>query len=424
MNKIIRMALLMIFVCMPFFYAQSQSGYLEEEIWSRTNPTTGLESDFIITSSGIKLFGKIISNYDYSNYDKVEFEHNGSLKTYFPADLQAFGLSNGRFFMSKKLDESSSLEFVQILFSGKLQLDYKKGKYYIDNGIEIQELRSYYQDVTYDGEKRRKRIKLYISTLKILTAGSCGFELTELIEKSSLDEQDFIKILTQYHECEKLPYKLHVEKIPFVQISPTVALGIGGDFTKASEILEGVNYAFSNSLSYKALAGLRLHDFRKFPKSSIDLRVGYQMKSSTLDVSYIARQELITASQEFQESTIVIPFSYNFSIIKRGEKDIYVGLVLTAWLSSLKNELTIIEQSRINVPEVIFLYERDFMTLTDYSVKPGVKVGANLPLAGKMKLFTEMEVDFFNNFYSVQVLNLPGVDISRTYVSLQFGLQF
>lgn len=414
----------MFLIGMPFFYVHAQGGYIEEDLWSNSNPATGLDSDFIITSNGSKLFGKIISNYDYSDYKKVEFEHNETVKTYFPADLRAFGLTNGRFFMSKKLPESTEKEFVQILFSGRLQLDYKKGRYYLDNGIEIQELRSFYQDISTPGNVKKRRIRLYISTLKILTAGKCGFEMNDLIERARLEEQDLIRILAQYHECEELPYKLHVDKIPFVKFSPTVTLGVGSDFTKSPDITEEVNYAFSSSLSYKVFVGFRLHDFRRSPKSSIDLRVGYVTKTATINASYSYRHELITASQEFKESTIVIPFSYNFSLVKRGEKDIYLGLIMTAWLSSIKNDLTIIEQSNIYGPPETILYERDFMTDTDYAVQPGLKVGANFPIAAKMKFFTEMEVDFLNKFYSVQVLHLPTVNINRTYVSLQFGLQF
>ncbi|TXE02523.1 hypothetical protein [Algoriphagus aquimarinus] len=169
MVKILRVVAVLFLIAMPFFYAQAQSGYVEESVWSNVNTASGQASDFIITNNGTKLFGVIQRNFDYTEYDKVIFEASNGGNTYLPAELKAFGLDNGQFFMSKRLPDSSELEFVQILFSGNLQLDYKKGKYYIDNGLEIQELRAYYEDITVDGEKRRRSIKLYISILKITT---------------------------------------------------------------------------------------------------------------------------------------------------------------------------------------------------------------------------------------------------------------
>jgi len=424
MVKILRVVAVLFLIAMPFFYAQAQSGYVEESVWSNVNTASGQASDFIITKNGTKLFGVIQRNFDYTEYDKVIFEASNGGNTYLPAELKAFGLDNGQFFMSKRLPDSSELEFVQILFSGNLQLDYKKGKYYIDNGLEIQELRAYYEDITVDGEKRRRSIKLYISILKILTSGTCGFEMQDLIEKSRLDEQDFIRILTQYHECEELPYKLHIEKIPFVKLSPTFSLGLGADFTSASNVPNKFNYAFTNSSRYVAFAGFRLHDFRKFPKSSLDLRIGYVMYSGTIDASIYKGNDLVTASQTFRENSIVIPFSYNYSFVKRKDFDLYLGLVLSGWFSSGITELGILELTATYKPGEIQLVEEKIMRVSTNKVFPSLKTGANFTISDKMKVFTELGVEFFKDYYNVQILASPLINLNRTYVSLQLGLEF
>ncbi|REG84477.1 hypothetical protein [Algoriphagus antarcticus] len=424
MVKILRLVTVLVLLSMPFIRAHAQGGYIEESVWSNVNPASEQASDFIITKNGEKLFGDVVSAYDFANYEKVDFEYRGSVKTYSPVDLKAFGLENGRFFMSKKLSESSEVEFVQILFSGRLQLDYKKGKYYLDNGTDIQELRSYYQDVPGEGSPKKRHIKLYISILKINTSGTCGFEMNDLIERSRVDEQDFIQIVTQYHACEELPYKLHVEKIPFAKISPTAAIGAGSEFTKSSDIPENFNYSFSKSLSYRAFLGFRLHDFRRTPKSSIDLRIGFMMRSATLEASSVTRAEVITASQEFKESSIFIPFSYNYSFFKKGVTDIYMGLVLTTWLSTLQNDLSIIEQTLTLAPNETILYEQRNMDVVSSSFSPGMKAGANFPLNSKMTLFTEFGVDFIKDYYTVQVLSSPIIHLNRTYLSFQVGIEF
>jgi hypothetical protein len=423
MIRKLRLAACLFMVCAPFFYAQAQSGYIEESAWSNINPISGQASDFIITADGDKLFGVILRNYDYNNYDQVDFEHNGAVKTYFPGDLRSFGLENGRFFVSKLLPESSSLEFVQVLLSGRLQLDFKKGNYYLDNGVQIQHLRSYYRDVEGHGTSTRRQVKLYIATLKINTAGECGMELTDLIERSRIDEQDFIRILTQYHECENLPYKLHVEKIPFFKFSPTLALGVGMDLTKAPEIHEKTNYAFSNSMSYNAFVGFRLHDFRRFPKSSFDLRLGYIHRSATFNASSENMREVVTGGHEFSESNVVIPFSYNFSFVKKTDTDIYLGLVMSAWFTSTKTNMSILE---FNVPSIgeTLLYEQKIVSVKKQSTIPGIKLGASFPISSNWKFFSELQLDYLSDFYAFELLDSRSISVNRTYLSIKAGIEF
>ena len=423
MIKISRLVAIILFICTPFFYAQAQSGFIEESVWSNIDPATGSASDFIITQGGTKIFGEIARDYDHSDYEEVTFDFNGDVKTYNPSDLQAFGLADGLFFLSKKLPDSSELEFVQVLFSGKLQLDYRRGNYYIDNGVEIQQLKEYHQDLSEGGAKRSRVIKFYTSTLKVLTAGKCSEGLSGLIEKSNLDGQDFIKILTQFHECEEIPYKLHVESIPFVKISPIVSMGIGSSFSYSSEISDNTNFNFSNSIDYRVFAGIRLHDFRRFPRSSIDLRLGYVTRSTTYDASYEVRHEIATGTQQFKESSIVIPLGYNYSIVKNANKEIYVGLVMSAWLSSFNNDQYLIEISNIYGPIETQVFEEQSITLTDNTVNPGIRAGANFPISSKMKLFVELEADYLNDFYFSQLGDSPVFRINRTSVSLQVGIE-
>jgi hypothetical protein len=326
--------------------------------------------------------------------------------------------------MSKKLPNSAELEFVQILLSGRLQLDYKKGKYYLDNGTEIQELRNYYKTVTNEGSPKSRNIKLYISILKINTSGTCGFALQDLIEKSRVDEQDFIQILIQYHECEDLPYKLHVEKIPFLRISPTTSFAAGLDLTKSHDILDNFNYSFSNSLSYGAFVGFRLHDFRRFPKSSLDFKIGYVMLNTTLDASVERMREINTASQEFKESNVVIPISYNYSFFKNSFTDIYMGLVLTGRFSSLQNNLSIVEITSSTSEDKTVLYEQEIMSVSSFNLMPGIKFGANFPTNSKLKFFTELGIDYMKDHYKVRILNLPEFNINRTFISFQVGVEF
>jgi hypothetical protein len=249
-------------------------------------------------------------------------------------------------------------------------------------------------------------------------------DLTDLIENSKIDEQDFIQILTLYHECEELPYKLHVEKIPFVKVSPTIALGIGTDFSKGSTLPANRNYSFSNSVNYRAFAGVRLHDFRRFPRSSFDLRVGYLSRSTIFESSYLQSVEVITASQEFTERSVVIPINFNYSILKRMDTEIYLGLVAAVWINSQKDDLAIIDLTNSMNKNEITLIEGAFLSVSKNSFVPGIKLGGNLPISSKKRLFAEIQADYLKEYYTVGIVNLPRFSINRTHVSLQVGLEF
>ncbi|WBL41848.1 hypothetical protein PBT90_13910 [Algoriphagus halophytocola] len=417
------MAIVLILTSLPFFQAQAQSGYIEENIWSSLDPGRGIASDFVIFPNGTKVFGQIQRNYDVTDYSEVVFVSQGNTQVFGPKDLYGFGIENGRFFLSKTLSEESGREFVQVIFSGKLQLDYKNGNYYIDNGIEIQKLRAFYQITPGAGTSKQRRIKLYISTLKVLTAGECGFQLIDLIEKSRLEEQDLIRILTQFHECEQLPYKLHVEKIPFVKFSPTVAFGVGADFLQSHSRSEKYKGAFSSILGYRVSAGIKLHDFRRSPKSSFEIRAGYVTRPVDFETSFSYSVNDITASAQFEEKSIVIPVSYSYSFLKRGGMDYYLGLVGGVWMSKLDNNKGFVDDAYNGGMEGVLIMESQLFSTTDLKIVPGIKLGASIPISHSFDLFAEVEAQYLRDFYTVSIPNLPQYYYNRTYVSFQIGLE-
>ena len=325
--------------------------------------------------------------------------------------------------MSKRLPDSAQLEFVQILFSGKLQLDYKKGKYYIENGLGIQELRAYYQDVTVDGEKRRRNIKLYISTLKILTSGACGFEFIDLIEKSRLDEQDLIRILTQYHECEELPYKLHVEKIPLFKASPTLDVGFRTIQIRSFENELGRASRIDNPYYFQAELGIRLHDFRKSPRISVDMRLGYGRLSGTWEVSQNSPAILITGSQVFRQQLISAPISFNYSFFKKDDKDVYFGLKAGALFNLVKAEEGTIDLTYIGAKET-YLSEMEILNIKKTLFVPGIKLGASFPYGQKGNFYTELNADYSKMIYMTYLPNNNNVGYNAVSVSVNVGIQF
>lgn len=423
MVKILRLAAVFLLMGLPFFCAQAQSGFIEASIWSNVDPSTGLSSDFIIKPDGTKLFGEIQKAFDVKDYEQVIFESNDGVKTYLPADLKAFGLGNGRFFMSKILPESTELEFVEILFSGKLQLDYRKGAYYIDNGLEIIQLRSYYKDYSVDGTERRRNVKLYIATLKILTSGKCGFDLIGLIERARLEGQDLIQILTQYHKCENLAYRVHVEKVPLVKISPTLGAGLGTVFISSYDNGQGRASRINRSIYIQSEVGIRFHDFRKSPRFSLDLRLGYSLLSSTWEISQNNLSSLITGTQDFKQTSVSVPISFNYSFFKKNDRDIYFGLKSAVIFNSIKAETGFIDFTYLGAKET-YLSEMEILNVDKLLFMPGAKLGGNFPIGQKRIFYTELHTDYSKRAYMTSLPNYDDVGYNSVSVSINVGIQF
>lgn len=420
--RVLWLATIILWIWIPYC-VQAQSGYIEESVWSNVDPASGLASDFIITSTGDKLFGRLVRNFDYTEYDKVEFENNETVTTYFPSDLTAFGLNNGRFFMSKKLPESTEQVFVQILLSGRLQLDYKKGRYYLDNGYEIQELRSFYQDISTPGDEKKRRVNLYISILKILTAGKCGLEIKDLIERARLEEQDLIRILTQYHSCEELPFKVHVDKIPFVKFSPIVGLGLGTSYIKSSENEYSRASSIDQPFYFQVEGGLKFHDFRKSPRMSFDLRFEYHMMSSSWSISQANSSILVTGSQKFKQRSILIPFSVNYSFYKRDELNLYFGVSAGVMFNSMNTQEGFIDFTYLNSNET-YLSNMKLVDINPSLFIPGLKLGSSIPINKKRSIYAEIQAKYAREMYLTFLPNSNNVGCNSTLVSFNVGFEF
>lgn len=422
MVKKLRLAIVILFIWMPFFYAQAQGGFIEESVWSNIDPTTGNPSDFIITQDGSKFFGVIKRQFDYPDYDEIDFEFSGNVKTYLPADLKAFGLDNGRFFMSKRLPNTPELEFVQILLSGKEQLDLWEGKFFLDNGHEIQPLNIVRKTDTSGGTKRIRKIKIYISFLKNATLGKCGDDLKYLIETADIKESDFIEILEKYHICEGLPYKIHVDRIPTAKTSFTFGLGSGMQFLPKKNIVDRKN-SLESPVFYQGFVGLRFDEFRNNPRLSADVRVAYQQSSTTWNSNESNASLIVEGSSPFDQKILSVPLGLNFIVFRTEQVDLYVGAKAGILFNKVKPAEGIIEVTYTHSDRS----EISYASLVDYTkvaAMSGVKIGANFSMGADKKLFAEINGDYvFNMYQTSMVLYNKPLETNAAFVSLTLGFE-
>ncbi len=402
---------------------RAQSGFIDKFTYDNNNPATGSPGDFIVMPSGVKIFGNILSKYDEATYQYLDFMADGQTYTYYPKDLKAFGLANSRFFMTKTVPGEVESKFVQILVSGELQLNFYENKYFVDNGTELIELRAFYTQGQIEGNKLKRYVKAYISTLKFQMAGNCGTKLNDQIEKTKMEELDFVRLFEAYHECNGLPYTSHINSVKFLKVSPVLIGGIGKVALLDRSVEAGQQNGLENTISYRLQGGLRLHDFRKFPRISIDVRFGIEILNTTFQSRFESPGiVIIQAEENFQETSLFIPIAVNYSVYRKNKADVYLGIAGAAWYPSMKSspgKITeeLIGRDRTNI------YNREIVVGVKRLFVPGFKMGANFPLGQRMRIFTETQFDLLLDYYTTNILAKRS-SFSRAGVSLQIGIEF
>ncbi|GAB3217906.1 hypothetical protein J0A67_01545 [Algoriphagus aestuariicola] len=420
-KSIFRLAIFgwLFFGSLPVF---SQTDRLSEFDWTNVDPSSGQESDFVILVSGEKVFGKIVRKYNQAFYEKIVMETGGTRSAYVPGDLKGFGLDNGQLFFSRPLPDSIEPVFIQILVSGPIELSGYKGKHFLDDGTSYRQLNAYYADVKVDGRPRNKFVKPYIFVFKSAMKGECGVALYSKIDRLPDHEEAFIDLLESYYKCQGVDYLVHVEKVPFLKLSPTAGLGLSYFSIQSIQKTEGRNDQLLNNVAYQGFIGLRLHDFRNLPRLSADFRFGYSMFSTTLLSSYEGAQFLRTASEKLEEMAIYLPASLNYSLLKNQRSEIYLGISAGVWIKQVTFSEGMIDQRFLGSGETL-IQETEIAEVFDSNFLPGVKLGYNFSLNTKLRLLMELEAKRQKEYYQFSLFSNES-EYSRSSISFQMGLEF
>ena len=402
--------------------AFSQSDRLSEFDWTNVDPSSGQESDFVVLISGKKLFGEVLRNYDKASYDEIQFQAGGEIKAFVPADLKGFGLDNGQLFFSRILPGETVQSFVQILVSGSLELSERRGSLFLDDGKTYQKLDSYEKKIDRDGQTVRKLYKPYIFVLKSALSGECAVLLYPKVDRLTLNRDNIIRLLEDYYLCQEAEYRVHVEKVPQVKISPTVGAGISHFSLGSAQKREGRNDQFSNNLAYQGFVGVRFHDLRAIPRLSIDLRVGYSMFNTTVLSSSEGAQIAWTSSEETEETAFYVPVSFNYSVVKNQQSELYFGISGGLWIKEVTTSGGIVDLKNVSTGDTR-LYESKIVEVLDSNFIPGLKVGYTFALSSKMRLLMELEANTQKDYYRFDVLQNKS-EYSRGRLSFQVGLEF
>jgi len=384
-------------------------------------PASVMAQDFVILSSGGKIYGKALSPFDYNNYGIFKFkDKDGNRENYRPEDLQSFQLENGRTFVTTTLNDTKEAVFAQLIFSGKFNLYKHGGYYYFQNEEGINILKKDKKTEEINGRVVVLHQKPYVSLLLKSLSGYCGGNLTDEIKKVVLKEEELIAVLEAYHECEGITYQVHVKDIPLFRVSPIFSAGITAPFLTAYKVRENRRDYFENNQFPFFQAGLRFYDARKAPRFLFDMGIGYLVDNNVIHTEYIQNEVKIIGMERYKSSSFYIPLSANYIFYRNSIGEIYGGGGLSIWFNRVESEFAMIEFTHFSD---ITLYADSYYAKRSNPYSVNVKLGANLFTSEKFRIFAESKIDWFNDYYYLNLLK----NISRynqISPSLNIGLQF
>lgn len=361
-------------------------------------------NDYIINNSGERIYGEILRDFDFNDSETIKFSlGTKEKKSYSPNDIEGFGLENGRYFLSMELPEVNGKVFAQIIFSGKLSLISYKTRYFIDAGNQIIELKHSYKTIDEFGNQVRKtNRKPYLGILNFVMSGNCGTQLQSSLVLTGYNEQDFIAIFQKYHLCEDLPYEIHVEKIPFLKISPVVGLGlnISNQLNSFADI--GRYDVFENNLFPMVQAGIKLYGFRKAPRFSFDASIGFTSQNNTVNSEIIEPGVNLTGTETYQLSSVFLPVFFNHSLFSNGNFETYVGIGGALRINKFESDFAMIDYHTEN-GEVTLLIESPIFRVKNKIFSPAAKIGTHFRSKSRIGIISELQVDYLNDAYSIDM---------------------
>lgn len=390
--------------------------------WILADSNRDINQDFIITSTGQQVFGKVVRNYNYADFEEIVFLKDGVETRYLPTQIQGFGLDNGQLFLSKPLPGGSEPVFLQLLVSGTVRLGEYKGAYFIDNGKDYEKLEPFISEFDKKGAAYRKYIRPFRGTLKRFLVGHCGVSLFTEIDRIPYNDQALINLLKTYFLCLDESYKVHIENVPFILISPLAGIGLS-QHSLVKPIKEDVRADRLNSpFGFTGFIGVRAHDARRAPRLSTDLRLVVSVFQTELLSSFGGSQVIRTGSEELSEFSISVPFALNYSLLKRVNSEIYFGGFWGLWKASLKQNNGKVDERIIDRNEV-FLYESPIMLYQGTNFYSGGRLGGSKVINDKLKLFAELEVATQPEYYKFSLLQNDAY-YNRIRMGFHLGIEF
>ncbi|MGM0579613.1 MAG: hypothetical protein ACQETL_02960 [Bacteroidota bacterium] len=219
---------------------------------SNLYPQNEITKEFLVTENLDTLYGSLRKTSDVVHIEQGMYfkSSNNEKEIFYPTkDILAYSDERGRVYFKKRIPKvkDSAFHFLEILFSGDINLYRFQSEFYIEKEHKIYKLKDTYTDKKNEkGKFIRKHNKEYISTLSVIL-GDC-FGLYDNITESELIYKDLVSLLEKYHKCKNIDFKIISAKSDF-EVDFKFGLFLGGFTTLASHNLKTNKRTMVNGLS-------------------------------------------------------------------------------------------------------------------------------------------------------------------------------
>lgn len=369
------------------------------------------EGDFVVLSNGEKLSGEVVRDFDYSQYNvsRITFiDQRGESRVFTPEEIQSFGFSNGRLFTAKVLPEVRGKVFAREIFTGRLSLFGYRERFFIESEYETVELRPGVDVSTRESLNLKVFEKPYIETLALMMAGVCGSQLIDKLNRTLFSEESFIHILSKYHDCERIAYRVNVEKIKVLRISPFLGGGYMSFINVVNNRPEGRKDILSQSGMSFLQAGVKVYQFRNLPKIGFDLGIGFASIDNQINSEYIHPEVTYTGTENFKLSTLIVPVFFNYSVLRLGLTETYFGFGGIYSHNKLES-YDAIRDLTTNYNSTTILEERAFLRWSKNVVSPSAKIGTHINAYKSLGLLVEFRVDYASSVF------MSDLDLNKSF---------
>ncbi|WP_339717528.1 hypothetical protein [Cyclobacterium amurskyense] len=366
-----------------------------------------VSQDYIINQEGHKIYGTIKKSFDFNTITYIPFVSNEGVKTkYYPDDIQGFGLSNGRKFMSRYIPdkEEDGMVFFQIIIKGKVNLLSYKNQYYIENEDYFLELHMVSEKKDLKGNLIRAKDREYMGYLSYMLFGPCGNRLQEKIASTNLSEHELISTFKLYYDCEQEPYELNVKNLPFVRAS--IIAGAGISFTQSNlteDSFDEIPHVFDSQYTPYINLGVKLDHWRRLPRFAFDTGIGYSKKDGVINMELFKPNQRYSATEEYSRSSFIVPIFINYLAYRSKNNEFYLGAGAVIRTNTLESKFSIVDHKITYEPVTVRLYEESVLTYSSSKLSPAIKLGINFLYNRRFGIVSEFQLEHISKEYKIDL---------------------
>lgn len=347
------------------------------------------QSGFIVNNSGdtIKGFVDWKKNTINSRYCKFKKVENSDLVTYLPTEIQSYGITNQKLYVSKivNLDDKQDTLFLEYLVNGIVNLYYLKKPandlYFIEKDDVLVELSN--DEISYidqTGVEYSKNSNNYQGVLLFLMNDTP--DLTNKISQTTFDHKSLINTTVNYHNMVCDDYSC-VDYTKQLNSSFFIEPHIGAIYSKlVIDDMEGA------SIDFRPIFGVKFNYRPGLLKDSWKMVVGVNYYKSYYDSSFIEKNLngiSIDRNYIIEYHALNIPIYIEYNILKKDQGP-YVAFGMNS-LFAIQSEGDIRRTTRSGVFEEPF----DFRT---FNIGILAGVGYNVELSNKNYINCFVSYDF------------------------------